>query len=840
MRGSHGKLLRSSAAWCFLLLLHSPLLPAEPAVAEPGHLYLNVGTVDTAALENLAARDGHSARTAAFETGRPYVFQLAGPIMPEQESALRAAGVALGEYLPQFAYVATLSGVSPAALDGLEFVTWIGEFRNEWKLDPELGRRATRSAERRALAQRGLCRVSVTLFENRGAGRVIGFLKHQPDSEIHSVEAEGPVWAIGATIRQSDAPRIASLEEVHYIEEAPEITSRNVSTRWILQSNVQDLTPLYNNGITGAGEIAGVMDTPVNRDHCSFRDPVNNTPGASHRKIVAYNAPFGYDLHGTHVACTAVGQDYAGGTGDTRGVAYGARLVYSPIPGAPFTEAGFYNSALNAQVQGARIHTNSWGNDLTANYDGLCRGIDRFCYENETAVVCFAITAEATLKNPENAKNLIAVGAGDDAPSQQFHCQGGAGPTADGRRKPELLAPGCDIASAGGSGQSCATSVLTGTSMAAPAVAGAALLVRQYFTGGYYPTGVASPSNVFFPSGALIKAILLNACADMTGVGGYPSDQEGWGRPLLDNSLYFSGDARKLIVLADIRNPSGMSTGQEHTYLLTVTGATEQLRATLVWTDPAASASTGTANAAVNDLDLEMTAPNANFYRGNYFVSGGSAPNGVKDAKNNVEQVHVNTPWTGVWTIKVKAAAVNQGAQGYALVMTGQLSTQIPPPTISAISPASANSAAIVNIDPVNGTNFQIFGATSVRLRRSGQPDIVANNVTVQYSTRLTCTFDLIAAEDAFYDVVVINPDGQSAQLSNGFRVYVNCLKGDMNRDGTVNGADIRRFVQLLSGAAGYPIERCAGDVESPPDGTVDMGDVRFFVECLLGDACHG
>ena len=64
-------------------------------------------------------------------------------------------------------------------------------------------------------------------------------------------------------------------------------------------------------------------------------------------------------------------------------------------------------------------------------------------------------------------------------------------------------------------------------------------LVRQYFTDGFYPSGMATPGSGFTPSGALIRAVMLNSAVDMTGIAGFPSNQEGWGRTLLDNALYF-------------------------------------------------------------------------------------------------------------------------------------------------------------------------------------------------------------------------------------------------------------------------------------------------------------
>src|SRR5262249_57986659 len=104
-----------------------------------------------------------------------------------------------------------------------------------------------------------------------------------------------------------------------------------------------------------------------------------------------------------------------------------------------------------------------------------------------------------------------------------------------------------------------------GTSFSSPMVAGAALLVRQYFTDGYYPSGARNAPNGFNPSNALIKAIILNSGRNMTGrytandgtngAGGpLPNFGQGWGRIALDDALYFTGDRRHLTLLAHIRN----------------------------------------------------------------------------------------------------------------------------------------------------------------------------------------------------------------------------------------------------------------------------------------------
>ena len=66
-----------------------------------------------------------------------------------------------------------------------------------------------------------------------------------------------------------------------------------------------------------------------------------------------------------------------------------------------------------------------------------------FSYNHEESLVLFAEPNTSTLRNPENAKNLVAVAASQDTPNQASHCSGGVGPTSDGRRKPEIYAPGC-------------------------------------------------------------------------------------------------------------------------------------------------------------------------------------------------------------------------------------------------------------------------------------------------------------------------------------------------------------------------------------------------------------
>jgi hypothetical protein len=94
------------------------------------------------------------------------------------------------------------------------------------------------------------------------------------------------------------------------------------------------------------------------------------------------------------------------------------------------------------------------------------------------------------------------------------------GPTWDGRIKPEITAPGYKIVSALSAGpeaeaKSCGVYETFGTSMAAPVVAGMAILLREYFMN-LYPT-LCNPSysscdgKGVTPTGYLLKAVLLHS-----------------------------------------------------------------------------------------------------------------------------------------------------------------------------------------------------------------------------------------------------------------------------------------------------------------------------------------
>lgn len=622
---------------------------------EPTALHLKTGKVplDATASMHLGpalplAKEGH------------FVVQLDGPLTPQRAADLLAAGVTLGQYLPSNAFIVRLeAGYNVAArLGAAPFVRWVGPFDTAWKLDSEIGQIAYQTPERIALAAQGQYKLLVALFEGEDLNAATGRIAAIPGTIIVDSAMSAGVGLVELIVPQANYQGLADIDEVQWVEDAAEIVLRNNTNRWILQSNSNGVMTEWTQGIHGENQVGGLIDGGVRQTHCSFTEA---------GKFAGYFGSTTADFHGTHTAGTFVGDERPGDNLGFRGMAYKAKLAFTNL--GTITSANLNSKLVQNHDVGARVHSNSWGNDGTTNYISWSRDIDVFSYANEEDLVLFAITnLNDSVKTPENAKNCLAVAASTDTPATN-HCSGGNSPTNDGRQKPELLAPGCGTISSQSS-TSCGFTSLTGTSMACPAVSGAGLLVRQYFTDGYYPSGVVNAADAFTPSGALIRAVMVNSGVNMTGIAGFPSNREGWGRVLLDNALYFAGDEAKLFVLDDIRNANGLTTGGSKNYTLVVEDNGIPLKATLVWTEKEAALNANPAY--INDLNLEVIAPGNVVYRGNFFSGGQSVAGGTADFKNNLEQVLINNPLRTRYEFKVQAQAVNTTLpQGFALVVTG-------------------------------------------------------------------------------------------------------------------------------------------------------------------------
>jgi len=207
--------------------------------------------------------------------------------------------------------------------------------------------------------------------------------------------------------------------------------------------------------------------------------------------------------------------------------------------------------------------------------------------------------------------------------------------------------------------------------MASPGATGLTALIRQYYTDGWYPTGSRVAPNGFTPSGALLKATLVNSAVSMANTTAIPANCQGWGRILLENALYFTGQTRKLWAKDNDTPFATGSTNEDRTYNFSVTSSAEPFKVTVAWTDfPSTPAANPNLN---NDLDLRVTGPTGTLWLGNVFSGGVSTAGGTADRRNTLEQVLLAAPATGAYTVTVRSFNVPNGPQPFAVVVTGAL-----------------------------------------------------------------------------------------------------------------------------------------------------------------------
>ena len=316
----------------------------------------------------------------------------------------------------------------------------------------------------------------------------------------------------------------------------------------------------------------------------------------------------------------------------------------------------------------AVFQSNSWGDALTTSYTSVSQAMDRIVFDTDLLICQSQSNAGTRSSRPQAwAKNVLSVGGHyhyNTLTRADDRWNGGAsiGPAADGRVKPELSNFYDRIDTTSSTGDTSYTASFGGTSGATPITCGNAGLMFQMWADGVFDGGPGKARDVFAsrPHASTAKALLVNS-AEQYEFSGTTHDQtrthQGWGSVSVRN-LYDRAKAGgwKLPVLVD--ETDLLTTGQTRRYTVTSDGRAP-LRATLAYTDPAGSPTA--TKATVNDLSLKVTAPDGTVYWGNNGLLAGnwSTPGGAADTVDTVENVFVQAPAAGTWTVEVVATAVN-------------------------------------------------------------------------------------------------------------------------------------------------------------------------------------
>jgi serine protease AprX len=626
------------------------------------------------------------------------LIQTRQPLNRAQKAELANSSVEILEYVPERAYVCRYTPSDLNVLRALPYVEWVNVYLENFKVDPKLRGTASAAPATNLLALSPINRsrsqqpkqIEVVLHQNV---EITDELRQQlaDAARLNIEDLQFGSHSIRLSVQPQYLEDLAKIDRVRSIEEhvVPKLCN-NVAVGVLKADRV------HSSGLEGANQTIAICDTGFDKGSTS-----NVHPAFQNRVVKLYalgrstaNDP---DGHGTHVAGSVLGDGTSTSMGGAiRGTAPKAKLVLQSVldrsgglGGLPFDLNDLFRVPYDND--GARVHTNSWGADVSGAYTQNSEQVDRFVWQHRDCVICFAAGNEGVDRDlngvidvgsigaPGSAKNCITVGATENDRSDQSkpYSQLGysaepiasdgwsddpegmvafssRGPTRNQRIKPDVVAPGTAILSTlsrdariddfFGKSLDPLYAFLAGTSMATPLVAGCAALVREYF----------QTKHGHQPSAALVKAMLINGAKNISGQyvpsesGRIPNFSEGFGRVDLDASV------ADPVTFKD--EGTELDTEEEETTEVTISSPNSVLKVTLVWTDPPGEA-------LQNDLDLIVRGADGKERHGN--MRGTSSK---FDRVNNVEQViWPNAP---VGTVKIVVRAYRAILpQSYALVI---------------------------------------------------------------------------------------------------------------------------------------------------------------------------
>ncbi|MFG2924701.1 S8 family serine peptidase [Streptomyces sp. NPDC048305] len=233
-------------------------------------------------------------------------------------------------------------------------------------------------------------------------------------------------------------------------------------------------------GYDGTGTTVAVLDTGIDATHPDVKDRVKQS-----RSFIPGEEVDDRHGHGTHVASTVAGSG-AASDGVNKGVAPGADLIVGKVldntgSGA---DSGIIEAMEWAKAEGADVVSMSLGSSIPDDgTDPMAQAVDALSADGGPLFVIAAGNAygEGTIGAPGSAASALTVAAVDKSDRRASFSSMGPLVRTYGL-KPDLSAPGVDINAAASQsvpGIEGMYQEMSGTSMATPHVAGAAVILKQ-------------------------------------------------------------------------------------------------------------------------------------------------------------------------------------------------------------------------------------------------------------------------------------------------------------------------------------------------------------------------
>lgn len=688
-------------------------LASTAAAAPPAthQVQFRSGPAALAGVADEAQRAAAFAAALADPSVRHVLIKFAAPVSNEDRLALRAAGVTLHNYLPEFAFFASVDRgmFKPGAAAAVASIVAVDRIRPEWKLHPfiaegaipayalakvakgqagpipgEAGPVAAVNIQFHADAPMGLAAAQVVrAYGGMVAGELMSLpvvVAHVPVAGLAGLAAEDAVMWIEPVMPPMDDLSAAAL--------AAGAAAMNNSNRPRVQADILQAAP-YN--LDGTGVNVFVFDGGSARGTHQTFTRNDGQPGSRVTNLDGSTVA----SHATHVSGTIGGNGNGSAGNSQKGMAPNVNILSGAlnISGCTGGSTGpwflyncltdlesDYSSAVNHPTVPADISNNSIGTNTESNgYPCSLQGdygitdalIDAIVGGSlgRTLRVVWANGNERqgsrcdtegfgdyfSTAPPATAKNHVTVGAlnSNDDSMTTFSSWG---PTDDGRLKPDISAPGCEVGNDNGVTSSTSTSDTSygascGTSMASPTVCGVGALIIQDFRAQF-------PLSSDFRNSTL-KVLLAHTAQDLGNPG--PDYMFGYGSVRGQAAV----DFLRTGAFAENR------VGQGETFSRTITVAGGQpLKVTLAWDDPPGTPNASGASALVNDLDLRLIAPDATVHLPWTLNPAAPSNNAVRTAANrrdNIEQVVVDSPMAGQWTVEVVGFNVPAGPQTFSI-----------------------------------------------------------------------------------------------------------------------------------------------------------------------------